>query len=64
MQIVSAEDILLEISKPIFWVKRKYFKLSSAELFTQRATRKGHGYTRMGGEFHRIGVCLSSEKWS
>ena len=33
MQIVSPGDNLHEMSKPIFW--RKYFKLSSAEFFTQ-----------------------------
>ena len=40
MQIVSSGDNLHEMSKPIFGQnKKKYFKLSSAEFFTQDAKR-------------------------
>ena len=35
MQIVSLGDNLHEMSDPIFW--EKYFKMSSAEIFTQHA---------------------------
>ena len=35
MQIVSLGDNLHEMSKPVFW--EKYFKMTSAESFTQRA---------------------------
>ena len=39
MQIVSERDNLHEMPKPTFWKKKweKYFKLSSAEIFTQHA---------------------------
>ena len=37
MQIVSLGDNLHEMLKPIFWNKKKYFKMSSAEIFTQGA---------------------------
>ena len=38
MQIISYGDNLHEMSKPVFWEKKeKYFKLSSAEIFTQSA---------------------------
>ena len=41
MQIVSLGDNLHEMSKPIFWKKiRKYFKILSAEVFTQNAKRQ------------------------
>ena len=36
MQIVSKGDNLHELSKPIFW-GNKYFKMLSAENFTQQA---------------------------
>ena len=36
MQIVSTGDNLCEISKPVFWEKEKYFKILSADIFTQR----------------------------
>ena len=39
MQIVSTGDKLHEMSKPIFWKKKKNFKLSSAENITQSANR-------------------------
>ena len=38
MQIISSGDNLHEMSKPIFWKKedkKKYFKMLSAEIFTQ-----------------------------
>ena len=36
MQIVSDGDNLHEMSKSVFWEKlEKYFKMSSAEIFTQ-----------------------------
>ena len=38
MQIVSLGDNLHEMSSPVFWEKsEKYFKMSSAENFTQTA---------------------------
>ena len=38
MQIVSNGDNLQEMSNPVFWEKQaKYFKMLSAEIFTQRA---------------------------
>ena len=38
MQIVSNGDNLHEMLKPVFWEKKKkYFKMSSAENFTQSA---------------------------
>ena len=38
MQIVSNGDNLHEMSNPVFWEKQeKYFKLSSAEIYTQHA---------------------------
>ena len=37
MQTVSIEDSLPEMSKPVFL--GKYFKMSSAEIFTQSAKR-------------------------
>ena len=38
MQIISFGDNLHEMSKPIFWEKyEKYFKMLSAEIFTQNA---------------------------
>ena len=37
MQIVSEGDNLHELSKPIF--SEKYFKMSSAEVFTPQAKR-------------------------
>ena len=39
MQIVSLGDNLHEMSYPVFWEKnkKKYFKMSSAENFTQSA---------------------------
>ena len=38
MQIVSWGDSLCEMTKPIFWEKyEKYFKMSSANIFTQHA---------------------------
>ena len=38
MQIVSLGDNLHEMSNPVFWEKyKKYFKMSSAENFTQSA---------------------------
>ena len=38
MQIVSNRGNLQEISKPVFWENQeKYFKISSAETFTQHA---------------------------
>ena len=40
MQIVSLGDNLHEMSYPVFWEKwEKYFKMSSAENFTQSAKR-------------------------
>ena len=42
MQIVSLGDNLHEMSKSVFWVKnkkKKYFKMSSVEFFTQHAKR-------------------------
>ena len=40
MQIVSFDDNLHNVSKPIFWKKKaKYFKMSSADIFTQNAKR-------------------------
>ena len=40
MQIVSLGDNLHEMSNPVFWEKYgKYFKMSSAENFTQSAKR-------------------------
>ena len=40
MQIVSNEDNMHEMSSPVFWeIKKKYFKLSSVEIFTQSANR-------------------------
>ena len=40
MQIVSNGDNLNEMSKPVFWENKvKYFKMSSAEDFTQGAKR-------------------------
>ena len=35
MQIASTEDNLHEMSNPVFW--EKYYKTSSAEIFTQSA---------------------------
>ena len=41
MQVVSTGDNLHEMSKPVFWEKQeKYFKMLSAENFTQRAKCK------------------------
>ena len=41
MQIVSNGDNLYEMSNSVFWKnKKKYFKMSSAENFTQIAKRK------------------------
>ena len=39
MQIVSLGDNLHDMLKPIFWKKKSenYFRLSSAEIFTQHA---------------------------
>ena len=38
MQIVSSEDNLHEIIKPVFWEKQEiYFKKLSLEIFTQSA---------------------------
>ena len=38
MQIVSIRDISHEVTKPVFGDKKEYyFKLSSAEIFTQHA---------------------------
>ena len=38
MQIVSTGDNLHEMTKPFFWKKEeKYFKMLSAEIFTQSA---------------------------
>ena len=38
MQIVSIGDYLHEMLNPVFWEKQeKYFKMSSAENFTQNA---------------------------
>ena len=40
MQIVSLGDNLHEMSYPVFWEKKeKYFKMSSAENFTQNVKR-------------------------
>ena len=39
MQTVSSGDNLHETSKPIFWEKKKNFKMSSAKIFTQNAKR-------------------------
>ena len=40
MQIVSWGDNLHEMSNPVFWEKqKKYFKMLSAENFTQSAKR-------------------------
>ena len=40
MQIVSLGDNLHEMSNPVFWEKyEKYFKMPSAENFTQSAKR-------------------------
>ena len=40
MQIVSTGDNLHEVSKTVLWEKyEKYFKVSSAENFTQGAKR-------------------------
>ena len=38
MQIFSIGDSLYDMLNPVFWEKlRKYFKMSSAEIFTQSA---------------------------
>ena len=38
MLIVSIGDNLHEMSNPLFWEKKEtYFKISSAEIFTQHA---------------------------
>ena len=39
MQIVSTGDTFLQMSTPVLWEKRKYFKISSAERFTHSAKR-------------------------
>ena len=39
MQIVSIEDNLHEMSKPVFCEKIKYFSMSSVENFTESAKR-------------------------
>ena len=43
MQIILQGDNLHEMLKSIFWKKKKekYFNMSSAEIFTKSAKRKG-----------------------
>ena len=55
MQIVSLEDILHELSKPIVWeYKTKEFNLSSAE-FTHRVVNfKSSTYVKEGGVYSMV----------
>ena len=58
MEIVSLGDNLLEISNSVFWKKfKKYFRMSSAEIFTQQ-TMHLCVYLTVISQFLQMLTCL------